>query len=215
MIRKIAMGLVCVFVFVGAKGAAAEVLTWDWPSESSPHRGECFVRTCNAMDETTRANNGAPCSEGAYGEKCVVAFEYRISGRIADHPVCQGVVPASRCGTYREDVSDRVWDVFNEDGTINEWTRWKYRMRVRSVACDGTRSDWVTQVSGDGTSCSDVSVGDVNTDGVIDLEDVVSLLQYLFFAGPAPECIHAADVNQNGIIGLFDAFELHRSLPTE
>ncbi len=208
------MGLVSVLVVLAGQLGWATVLIWDWPSEQAGNREECRVRTCGgASDGTTWANDGAPCSEPASGEKCVVAFEYHITGRMGHRTYCRGMVPVSRCGAHAIDVGDSVRDAFHGDGTPDEHARWQYMLRVRSIACDAMTSAWAETLFGDEPFCSDVEVGDVNADGVIDREDVIGLLLYLLFAGPAPPCFHAADVNQNGILGLFDAFEILLSLP--
>ena len=51
--------------------------------------------------------------------------------------------------------------------------------------------------------------GDANDDGLIDLGDPISLLEYLFGGGDAPSCASAADVNDDDMINMADPiFEL-------
>lgn len=40
--------------------------------------------------------------------------------------------------------------------------------------------------------------GDADADGVLNLTDAIRILSYLFRGGPAPECLDAADVNDDG-----------------
>ncbi|MCK4223768.1 MAG: carboxypeptidase regulatory-like domain-containing protein [candidate division Zixibacteria bacterium] len=50
----------------------------------------------------------------------------------------------------------------------------------------------------------DYVVGDVNTDGIIDLGDIVYLINYLFKGGPAPDPIESGDCNCDEIVDLGD-----------
>ncbi len=50
--------------------------------------------------------------------------------------------------------------------------------------------------------------GDANQDLNIDVSDATYLLNYLYAAGPAPDCLDAADVNDNGVIDLSDSLYL-------
>jgi uncharacterized repeat protein (TIGR01451 family) len=51
-------------------------------------------------------------------------------------------------------------------------------------------------------------LGDVNTDGIIELGDVVFLINYLFRAGPAPEPIWLGDANCDDLVELGDVVYL-------
>ncbi len=51
-------------------------------------------------------------------------------------------------------------------------------------------------------------VGDANGDGIIDLEDVLLLINYLYKGGPAPEPLGAGDANCDGTIDLADILYL-------
>lgn len=50
--------------------------------------------------------------------------------------------------------------------------------------------------------------GDITSDGVVDLGDVVGMLNYLFKGGSAPNPLEAGDVNCDGIVDLGDAIYL-------
>ena len=50
--------------------------------------------------------------------------------------------------------------------------------------------------------------GDVNTDGVIELGDVVYLINYLFKGGPPPDPLWTGDVNCDGVIDIGDVVYL-------
>jgi len=215
MIRRITMSLIVASVLFTMNSADAENLAWEWPAEGSAFQDECNLRSCDSSDETTWQNEGEPCIEPSPGEKCVVAFEYKVTGKLGFLTYAKGEVGVIHCGTYTEDISAQVRDAFDADGTFNEDARWKYLSKVRSLACDGTASDWVTHYSGDETFCNDVEVGDANADGVIDVEDVVFLLKYLYFDGPTPKCFHAANANGNGFIETLDAVLIYFTLPTE
>ena len=46
--------------------------------------------------------------------------------------------------------------------------------------------------------------GDVTAEGTIDVSDVIVLLEYLFLAGTAPDCMDAADTNDSGDLDISD-----------
>jgi len=50
--------------------------------------------------------------------------------------------------------------------------------------------------------------GDTNGDGIIDLEDVLYLINYLYKGGPAPVLLEAGDVDNNGTVELGDVLYL-------
>ena len=46
--------------------------------------------------------------------------------------------------------------------------------------------------------------GDVNSDGMIDIGDIVYLVSYLYKNGPAPSPVDAGDCNCDGIVDIAD-----------
>jgi len=50
--------------------------------------------------------------------------------------------------------------------------------------------------------------GDVTANGVIDLEDVLHLINYLYKGGPAPVPLETGDADGSGEINLGDALHL-------
>jgi hypothetical protein len=47
--------------------------------------------------------------------------------------------------------------------------------------------------------------GDANVDGVVDIGDIVFLINYVFYSGPAPQPVfNAADVNSDGVVDIGD-----------
>jgi hypothetical protein len=50
--------------------------------------------------------------------------------------------------------------------------------------------------------------GDGNNDGVVGIDDVVCLINYLFIGGPAPDPIQAGDVNLDGVANIADVIYL-------
>jgi|GEM_PF-1847625 len=51
-------------------------------------------------------------------------------------------------------------------------------------------------------------VGDVNGDGLIDVGDIVSLVDYLYKNGDAPDPVEIADVNCDGVVNVDDVVYL-------
>ena len=49
-----------------------------------------------------------------------------------------------------------------------------------------------------------VRCGDANGDGIIDIGDIVLLINYVFYGGPAPAPLEAGDVNCDGIVDIGD-----------
>jgi hypothetical protein len=50
--------------------------------------------------------------------------------------------------------------------------------------------------------------GDVNSDGMIDVGDVVYLVDYLYRSGPAPTPLEAGDCNCDGAVNVGDVVYL-------
>ena len=50
--------------------------------------------------------------------------------------------------------------------------------------------------------------GFINTDGQVDLGDIIALLQYLFTGGATPPCLKAADINDDGAVDIADGIYL-------
>lgn len=53
--------------------------------------------------------------------------------------------------------------------------------------------------------CDPFIRGDVNSDGAMNLGDIVTLLGYVFSSGPAPQPLAAGDVNGDGVVNVADA----------
>jgi len=195
--------LVPVFLLFSVN-AAAETLVWDWPPDSLQAQNQCVERTCQADDSSLQQNLGKPCTQAVPGEKCVVSFEYHVLGRIFPLQFAEGDVSAAHCGQYREDLGDAVTDVYDPWGNLIDETRGKYTTWIRSMACDGSRSEWVNVISGDEPYCVGIEKGDVNGDGVLDVNDFTAFADYLFNQAPAPACIDSADIQDDGLVGILD-----------
>jgi hypothetical protein len=50
--------------------------------------------------------------------------------------------------------------------------------------------------------------GDSNSDGRVDLSDVLFINNYLYNGGPAPPCMNQADANNDGVVNGSDAIFL-------
>lgn len=80
------------------------------------------------------------------------------------------------------------------------------------VAKVATLSPFVLTVPKTETPLKNFRRGDANTDGEVDVSDVVFILLYLFRPGIEPSCLDAADVNDSGEINITDAIHLINSL---
>ena len=50
--------------------------------------------------------------------------------------------------------------------------------------------------------------GDVNGDGVVDYDDLLYMIAWMFYDGPAPNPIRRADVNDDGVTDISDLLYL-------
>jgi hypothetical protein len=69
---------------------------------------------------------------------------------------------------------------------------------------DGSDFIQPATVSGWISVSTNIFRGDVTRDGVIDIADVVYLLNYLFFGGPAPNPLALGDTNCDGVVDIAD-----------
>ena len=88
------------------------------------------------------------------------------------------------------------------------------------LAVDGAGNVYVTGWSyeGSGTDFDYATIkyiqsspflrGDANGDGVININDVVFLINYLFIGGPAPQPLQAGDANSDGVVNINDVVYL-------
>ncbi len=64
-----------------------------------------------------------------------------------------------------------------------------------------TRPGWEAQISCSGPP---VTPGDANCDGVIDMLDLITIVNYIMGQNPQPFCMQNADINNDGIINISD-----------
>jgi len=84
---------------------------------------------------------------------------------------------------------------------------------VSATSSDLTFTAWIWARGDDPvTPESAFRRGDVDDDGSAGLSDAITLLDYLFRAGPSPACLDAADVDDSGRLDLSDAIALLRWL---
>ena len=83
----------------------------------------------------------------------------------------------------------QVYDLMNNAGS------WSINSRI---------TDMLEECSSDcdPDPCSDVSEGDVNSDGIINIVDVIFIVQYILGNDISEECL--PDVNQDGIVNVSD-----------
>jgi hypothetical protein len=53
-----------------------------------------------------------------------------------------------------------------------------------------------------------ITTGDTNSDGIIDIRDVVFLINYCFKGGPAPNPLEKGDVTADGSVNVQDTIHL-------
>jgi len=53
-----------------------------------------------------------------------------------------------------------------------------------------------------------ITTGDVNSDGIIDVQDIVFLINYCFKGGPAPDPLEKGDVTADGSVNVQDIIHL-------
>jgi parallel beta-helix repeat protein len=171
---------------------------------SSPTLTNCILWNAGTivLEESSRPIVTYSCIEGA--------TVWLGKGNTDADPLFVAVGQWSDGGTP-DDLSDDTWVVPGD-----------YHLQPSSPAIDAGTSDGAppTDIEGRVRPCGagvDIGAyefgdcargfvrGDVDGKGRIDISDPIFLLGYLFLGGRAPDCLDAADANDDGILDLSDA----------
>ena len=99
---------------------------------------------------------------------------------------------ATRLGTFYGASAGGTWKLWVMDDVVED---------VGAIA-----KGWCVRLEELPQGCLGKAKGDVNADGVIDINDVFSLINSLFAGGGPPLC--PADVDSNGLVSVADVFYL-------
>jgi hypothetical protein len=84
----------------------------------------------------------------------------------------------------------------------------EFRLKVKAKDVNEYQSDWSETLN-----VIITARGDCNSDGLVDLADVIFILNYLFKGGPNPDPFWAGDANSDSTVDLADAVYLFRLGP--
>ncbi len=108
-------------------------------------------------------------------------------------------------GPYSKIAEVGVSPTTHVDATVTNGTNYCYVVKSRRGSVESTGSTIEACATPTGVVEKKFRRGEVNADNLLDLTDPVSVLNYLFLAGPRPSCFDAADADDNGTIDLTDA----------
>ena len=90
--------------------------------------------------------------------------------------------------------------------TVQALTSGIYEYYVKAIYTDGSESVWSNiqhvKLYGDGTE--DVLIGDANSDGMVSISDVTTVIDYLITGTATPFDNNAADINRDGDVTIAD-----------
>jgi len=188
-----------------------------WVSSKSVSDGSSIVVSCGDVSETveltTSATDYTVVLNNCNGSNITLAMtEAKKRFYLYNVNIYNGDVTASP-STFKAVVEEgdsttrTVSGITDTCYTVQALETGTYEYMVKAIYTDGTTSVWsniehVTLYPA--SSEDDYILGDVNCDGVISIEDVTTLIDYLLGAEPTPFSKLAADVNQDGDIAIED-----------
>ena len=128
-------------------------------------------------------------------------FEETIFDDEAETPIGSGQPPYNGSFQPEEPLAN-----FNEEESLGEWTL--IVIDTYPSAADGTLNAWSLTISGERSSLC--VQGDVNSDGTVDVFDVIRTVNIILGidTDPTEEEICAADYDDNGIVDVFDLVKI-------
>ena len=128
-------------------------------------------------------------------------FEETIFDDEAETPIGSGQPPYNGSFQPEEPLAN-----FNEEESLGEWTL--IVIDTYPSADNGTLNAWSLTISGQ--SSSPCEKGDVNSDGFVDVFDVIRTVNIILGidTDPTEEEICAADYDDNGIVDVFDLVKI-------
>jgi len=109
-----------------------------------------------------------------------------------------------------EEEGDATWrnvsGITDTCYTVQALTSGIYEYYVKAIYTDGSESVWSNiqhvKLYGDGTE--DVLIGDANSDGMVSISDVTTVIDYLITGTATPFDNNAADINRDGDVTIAD-----------
>jgi hypothetical protein len=111
------------------------------------------------------------------------------------------------CFIKLDTIGDTMWS-YTVGGWQDDLGRSLVQVSDGGFVIGGTSYSFVNGTSFYLAKIESLLYGDANHDGVLDVEDIIYIVSYIFISGPAPEPLEAGDANCDGRIGIGDAVYL-------
>ena len=109
------------------------------------------------------------------------------------------------------DQNSSIWSLFNSGGAFPSTAFINHEIQVHDLmnnagswSINNRIADMLEECGSDcdPDPCSNVSEGDINSDGIINIVDAIFIIQYILGNDISGECL--PDINQDGIVNVSD-----------
>ena len=130
---------------------------------------------------------------------------------------CQtwGNVPDGGAAQIIHDTSSQIWSLFESSSAVPSTVWIDHNMQIHSMMNNAgswsiaTRIDEMLEDCGSLCQESSVMLGDTNLDGIINIQDVILIINFILGnSTPIGDEITAADYNEDGIINVLDVIHV-------
>ena len=130
---------------------------------------------------------------------------------------CQtwGSVPNGGAAQIIHDTSSQIWSLFESNSAVPSTVWIDHNMQIHSMMNNAgswsiaTRIDEMLEDCGSLCQESSVMLGDTNLDGIINIQDVILIINFILGnSTPIGDEITAADYNEDGIINVLDVIHV-------
>lgn len=176
-----------------------------WPGEAMKYDEnlECYYvqvqnNSCIMANKTTGETSTSTFNLAASGNTNVIFSDSAaVNGSAHQHPAATSTIKLA---------------LNNKTHLLNAMSNFNTNGWVESTDVPGNSTIPATEVGKDGAQITLYTIGDINLDNTVDINDVTAIQKYLVKDGKIVSDMTIADVDDNGRVNIFDATYIQRYL---